>query len=117
MILALAWFGGLIRPQNEQDSGPTSSLDLTASSSAVPTPSSDEVEVIEQEEDISLEKIEPDTSEVISVEDEVLPSTIEVFEAPEPADVSPSGRLASLRSEDVEPSEPLEDRMDRFFGN
>jgi hypothetical protein len=122
VILALAWFGGLIRPQNEQDSGPTSSLDLTASSSAVPTPSSDEVEVIEQEEDISLEKIEPDTSEVISVEDEVLPSTIEVFEAPEPADVSPSGRLASLRSElddteDVEPSEPLEDRMDRFFGN
>ena len=121
VILALAWFGGLIRPQDEHDSGPTSSPDQT-SSSAGPTPSSDEVEVIEQEEDISLEKIEPVTSEVIPVEDEVLPSTIEVFEAPESADVSPSGRLASLRSElddteDVEPSEPLEDRMNRFFGN
>ena len=66
---------------------------------------------------------EPAVVEVAEIDevDEVLPSTIEVFDEPESVDESPSGRLASLRSEldegdAVEPSEPLEDRMNRFFG-
>ena len=47
--------------------------------------------------------------------------TIEIIEAPEEEDASPSGRLASLRDEmGTEPAssaEGREDRMRRFFGN
>ena len=126
VVLALAWFGGMIRPLDKRIERPPSSTQQATSaqsaSAAVAKPSSDEIEVIEQEDDISLEEIQSIAIDDIAIEDEVLPSTIEVFDAPEPADVSPSGRLASLRSElgegeDVEPSEPLEDRMNRFFGN
>ena len=123
VVLALAWFGGMIRPQEKRVDGPTSSTQqATSTSAATPQPSSDDIEVVEQEEDISVEEIQAIAIEESSIEDQVLPSTIEVFDAPEPVDASPSGRLASLRSElgegeEAEPSEPLEDRMNRFFGN
>jgi len=125
VVLALAWFGGLIRPKEQNDEHPTPTTPQpTPSRTTTTTASNDEIQVVEEDDGLSFEMSEPPVVEVAEIDatEEVLPSTIEVFDEPESVDESPSGRLASLRSEldegdAVEPSEPLEDRMNRFFGN
>ena len=79
------------------------------------------VEQVEEEEDeFSFELTEEPVSESIVTEESQQVDTVEIIDLPDEEDVTPSGRLASMRDEmtDNQPSaEGREDRMRRFFGN
>jgi hypothetical protein len=77
-------------------------------------------EVEEEEDEFSFELTEEPVSESIVTEESQQVDTVEIIDLPDEEDVTPSGRLASMRDEmtDNQPSaEGREDRMRRFFGN
>jgi hypothetical protein len=77
-------------------------------------------DVNEEEDEFSFELAEEPVSESTGTKDVQQVDTVEVIDLPDEEDVTPSGRLASLRDEMTEnqPSaEGREDRMRRFFGN
>ena len=119
-VLVLTWFGGFIVPREER--GLTGPVEPSRTTTKQSEPSKEEVEVISEDMDsISIVEEDDDVQKPIEVDEDTLPTNIEVFEAPVEDDETASGRLASMRSEigegePTEPSEPLEDRMKRFFG-
>ena len=121
-VLALAWFGGLIAPRQKREEGMQESTSKDPLKLDEAAKKEDEIEeVIEEIDAISIVEENIDLETPIEIDEELLPTNIEVFEAPVEEDDTASGRLASLRSElgdgeQAEPSEPLEDRMNRFFG-
>ena len=77
-------------------------------------------EVDEEEDEFSFELTEEQVTESIVAEEPQQVDTVEIIDLPDEEDVTPSGRLASLRDEmsDNQPSaEGREDRMRRFFGD
>ena len=77
-------------------------------------------EVDEEEDEFSFELTEEPVTEPVVTEEPQQVDTVEVIDLPDEEDVTPSGRLASMRDEmsDNQPSaEGREDRMRRFFGD
>ena len=122
-VLVLAWFGGLIVPRDQY------SLTSSENSPSKPVKRSqttrgqqDDVVAVEDDFDtISYQHDEEAMEDEIPVNEDMLPTNIEVFDSPTQEDGSASGRLASLRTElgdneQEQPSEPIEDRMSKFFG-
>ena len=124
IVMAIAWFAGLIRPRSEAEARRSQ-------------PRNEDVkpqqnEGVEQEVDdiqIEVDSAEEEEISVAFSEQEPTPvndvtSTIEIIESEEPAvdeNPSASGRLASMRDElgenDIEEREgSIEDRMNQFFG-
>ena len=94
---------------------PTSTLQPETESETSPVE-----EVVEEEDDFSFELTEEPVPERFETEEIAQVDTVEVIDLPDEEDVTPSGRLASLRDEikENQPSaEGREDRMRRFFGN
>ena len=131
-ILALAWFGGFIRPQTTQprsrpqpatsegDAGPEDSKTL------VETESISELDDIQLEVDVDDERISVEAEEMSDSlpEEPVHIETVEVIEVvEEEPTVTPktaSGRLASMReelgsNEGAQREGSIEDRMKEFF--
>ncbi len=119
LLLVVAYLAGMMSTKPKTDSKskplPTSTLQPETESETSPVE-----EVVEEEDDFSFELTEEPVPERFETEEIAQVDTVEVIDLPDEEDVSPSGRLASLRDEMTEnqPSaEGREDRMRRFFGN
>jgi flagellar basal body-associated protein FliL len=119
LLLVVAYLAGMMGTKPKTDSKPKplpTSTELSETESET-TPLE---EVAEEEDEFSFELAEEPASQSVVTEDIQQVDTVEVIDLPDEEDVTPSGRLASLRDEMTEnqPSaEGREDRMRRFFGN
>ncbi len=119
LLLVVAYLAGMMgtKPKTESKPKPKPLPTSTAQQKAEPGP----VEEVEEEDDeFSFELTEEPVTEANVAEDLQQVDTVEVIDLPDVEDVTPSGRLASMKDEMTEnqPSaEGREDRMRRFFGN
>jgi hypothetical protein len=115
LLLVVAYFGGILTstPSGKKKSVPQVKNEQIPEDTAVPITQEDE------EDDFSFEIAEEATPDSETAVEEQLPvETVEVIEVPDEEDVTPSGRLASLRDEmtgESPPSAGRQDRMARFF--
>jgi hypothetical protein len=115
LLLVLAYFGGILTstPSGKKKSVPQVKNEQIPEDTTVPITQEDE------EDDFSFEIAEEATPDSETAVEEQLPvETVEVIEVPDEEDVTPSGRLASLRDEmtgESPPSAGRQDRMARFF--
>lgn len=122
ILLIVAYLAGVMKPSTGA-AKPTKKQKSSPKAAIESKPTDDTQEVEEEVDEFSFEI--PDEIEHEQAIPPEVPSehidTIEIIEAPEDEDASPSGRLASLRDEmGTEPAssaEGREDRMRRFFGN
>ena len=121
-ILAAAWILGFIQTKKPEEREPARQTKKRGMSEEPPEQTSEEISEVEESMSLEIEEIpEQENEKEQDLQDDVLPSTIEIIDEPVPEpDATASGRLASLRDELTEdnstpPSEPLEDRMSRFF--
>ena len=130
VVVALAWLlGGVQAKKPRQDR--TKPVKQTSSTPAAETANQGPVAapdpVDEDDFNLQIDRTESDeVTEEVEVVPEITESMVEVIEhvepEPEPVDITPSGRLASLREEmgdgDVQQREgSIEDRMKKFFGD
>ena len=122
ILLILGYFTGMLSTKHEQENTeamPTKegSTPDVASTHVEPI---DEVEASEDTDEFSFEPIENTLIEVIESPVELTEESTEIIDIDEEADVSASGRLASLRDE-IESGErkpeTREERMRRLFGD
>jgi hypothetical protein len=119
LLLVVAYLTGMMGTKQQASSKPKLKPLPTDTTQPIAEPSP--VEQIQEEEDeFSFELTEEPVSESIVTEESQQVDTVEIIDLPDEEDVTPSGRLASMRDEltDNQPSaEGREDRMRRFFGN
>lgn len=119
LLLVVAYLAGLMGTKPKTDSKP--SVKPLPTTTAQPKSEPSPVEEVDEEEDeFSFELTEEQVTESIVAEEPQQVDTVEIIDLPDEEDVTPSGRLASLRDEmsDNQPSaEGREDRMRRFFGD
>ncbi|MBT3453092.1 MAG: hypothetical protein HN444_07005, partial [Euryarchaeota archaeon] len=119
LLLVVAYLTGMMGTKQQASSKPKLKPLPTDTTQPIAEPSP--VEQVEEEEDeFSFELTEEPVSESIVTEESQQVDTVEIIDLPDEEDVTPSGRLASMRDEltDNQPSaEGREDRMRRFFGN
>ncbi|MDA7740996.1 hypothetical protein N8930_04415, partial [Euryarchaeota archaeon] len=119
LLLVVAYLTGMMGTKQKASSKPKPKPLPTDTTQPIAEPSP--VEQVEEEEDeFSFELTEEPVSESIVTEESQQVDTVEIIDLPDEEDVTPSGRLASMRDEltDNQPSaEGREDRMRRFFGN
>ena len=119
LLLIVAYFGGMLTssPSGRKKSVPQ--VKETPRSEDASETVTQDVEEGEEEDEFSFEIPEESTQDSETIVEERLPvDTVEVIEVPDVEDVSPSGRLASLRDEmtgEAPSTEGREDRMARFF--
>ena len=117
LLLIVAYFGGILTsaPAGKKKSVPQ--VKETPKSEDASEPVTQEVE--EEEDEFSFEIPEESTQDSETTVEKQLPvDTVEVIEVPDEEDVTPSGRLASLRDEmtgEKPSAEGRQDRMARFF--
>ncbi len=117
LLLIVAYFGGILTsaPAGKKKSVPQ--VKETPKSEDASEPVTQDVE--EEEDEFSFEIPEESTQDSEATVEEQLPvDTVEVIEVPDEEDVTPSGRLASLRDEmtgEKPSAEGRQDRMARFF--
>ena len=130
VVVALAWLLGGVQAKKPRQ-GRTKPAKQTSSSPAAETANQGPVAapdlVDEDDFNLQIDRTESDeVTEEVEVVPEITESMVEVIEhvepEPEPVDITPSGRLASLREEmgdgDVQQREgSIEDRMKKFFGD
>jgi hypothetical protein len=119
LLLVVAYLTGMMGTKQKASSKPKPKPLPTGTTQAKAEPSPVE-EVEEEEDEFSFELTEEPVSESIVTEESQQVDTVEIIDLPDEEDVTPSGRLASMRDEmtDNQPSaEGREDRMRRFFGN
>lgn len=122
ILLILGYFTGMLSTKHEQENTEAmpkkeGSTPDVASTHVEPI---DEVEASEDTDEFSFEPIENTLIEVIESPVELTEESTEIIDIDEEADVSASGRLASLRDE-IESGErkpeTREERMRRLFGD
>lgn len=136
IIVVVAWVAGVVRPRPARGKRQT----IEQVEEQPPAPSAKTPEPLpstsseEDDDDISIvldddhDHMDDDRTTEVDVHDEPVPQTSEqdaaaLVEHIPVVDTTPSGRLASLREEmgadgqDSEPTESIEDRMSRFFGD
>jgi hypothetical protein len=119
LLLVVAYLTGMMGTKQKASSKPKPKPLPTGTTQPIAEPSPVE-EVEEEEDEFSFELTEEPVSESIVTEESKQVDTVEIIDLPDEEDVTPSGRLASMRDEmtDNQPSaEGREDRMRRFFGN
>ena len=119
LLLVVAYLTGMMGTKQQASSKPKLKPLPTDTTQPIAEPSPVE-QVEEEEEEFSFELTEEPVSESIVTEESQQVDTVEIIDLPDEEDVTPSGRLASMRDEltDNQPSaEGREDRMRRFFGN
>ena len=119
LLLVVAYVAGLMGTKPKTDSKAVVKPLPSTTVQTTPEPSPVE-EVDEEEDEFSFELTEEPVTESIVTDELQQVDTVEVIDLPDEEDVTPSGRLASLRDEisDNQPSaEGREDRMRRFFGD
>ena len=117
LLLVVAYFGGILTstPSGKNKSVPQVKNKPKPEDTTEPVTQDAE----DEEDDFSFEMTEETTPDSKTAVEEQLPvETVEVIEVPDEEDVTPSGRLASLRDEmtgESPSSEGRQDRMARFF--